>query len=102
MLFRSAFRINAERRLNEAISQAIAFYDDIHHGRKIAFSQIGQGYSDYNNYRWQAGKRSGVVQALRTIKDYKDRADKAEQLETYGIELPTAETLIRRTAARRR
>jgi len=97
-----AYRINAERRLNEAISQAVAFYEDIHAGRKIAFSQIGQGYTDYNNYRWQAGKRSGVVQALRTIKDYKDSAEKAEQLDTYGVELPTSETLIRRTAARRR
>jgi hypothetical protein len=96
-----AYRVNAERRLNEAVAQAIAFYEDIHQGRKIAFSQIGQGYSDYNNYRWQAGKRSGVVQALRAIKDYKDSADKATELETYGIELPTADTLIRRTASRR-
>lgn len=97
-----AYRINAERRLNEAIAQAVAFYEDIHAGRKIAFSKVGQGYADYNNYRWQAGKRSGVVQALRAIKDYKDTADKAEELDTYGVELPTSETLIRRTAINRR
>jgi hypothetical protein len=72
-------------------------YDDLHSGRKVAFSQIGSGYADYNNYRWQAGKRSGVVQALRTIKDERTEAEKIQQLHTYGIELPDVSALIRRT-----
>jgi hypothetical protein len=97
-----AYRINAERRLNLAIEQAISFYDDIHAGRKIAFSGIGSGYSDFHNYRWQAGKKSGAVQALRAIKDYKDAIEKQHQLDTYGVELPTTDTLIRRTASKKK
>lgn len=93
-----AYRVNAEKRLQLAVEQAVAFYDDIHEGRKIAFSQIGSGYADFNNYRWQAGKSSGVVHALKAIKDYKDLSDEEKQLDTYGIELPDTETLIRRAA----
>jgi len=92
-----AHRINAERKLQLATEQISSFYDDIHAGRKIAFSRIGAGYSDYNNYRWQAGKRSGAVQALRTIKEHKSATTLQEQKEKYGIELPDASTLIRRT-----
>lgn len=92
-----AHRINAERKLQLAAEQAVTLYDDIHAGRKVAFSKIGSGYSDFNNYRWQAGKRSGIVQALRSIKELKDTSEKQSQLQTYGVELPDADTLIRRT-----
>jgi hypothetical protein len=92
-----AQRVNAERKLNLAADQAIAVYDDIHTGRKAAFSKVGAGYADYNNFRWQAGKRSGTVQALRTIKDQKKSSESLSQLNTYGVELPDASTLIRRT-----
>jgi hypothetical protein len=92
-----AYRTNAERKLRLAQDQVAALYDDIHHGRKEAFSQTGSGYSDFHNYRWQAGKKSGAVQALRTIKDQRDLQIKSQQKELYGIELPTASTLIRRT-----
>lgn len=95
-----AYRINAERRLKEAIDQAVNFYEDIHAGRKIAFSRTGQGYADFNNYRWQAGKQSGVIQALRKIKEYKEAAQKETELDTYGVELPNARTLVRRAATR--
>jgi hypothetical protein len=91
-----AHRLNAERRLKMATDQASTFFDDIHAGRKIAFSKIGAGYSDFNNYRWQAGKRSGIIQALRTIKDSKTEAEKQQQLQTYGVELPDTDTLLRR------
>lgn len=93
-----AYRINAEKRLEIVVDQAVAFYDEIHAGRKVAFSRIGQGYSDFNNYRWQAGKRSGAVHALKAIKEYKELSDEEKQLDTYGIELPDTETLIRRAA----
>lgn len=92
-----AYRINAERKLELATDQASMFYDDIHAGRKLAFSPVGSGYSDFNNYRWQAGKQSGAIQALRTIKDLKTAAETQSQVETYGLELPDADTLIRRT-----
>jgi hypothetical protein len=92
-----AYRVNAERKLRLAAEQAVAFYDDIHHNRNIAFSTVGSGYADFNNYRWQAGKRSGVIQALRSIKEHKDAIDTEAQKQTYGVELPDAATLVRRT-----
>lgn len=91
-----AYRINAERRLHLAMGEAVDMFDDIHVGRKQSFSPFGAGYNDYGNYRWQAGKRSGVVQALRQIKDYREAADAADEAETYGIELPQADVLTRR------
>jgi len=92
-----AHRRNAETKMQLAAEQAIAHFDDIHGGRKIAFSAVGSGYSDFNNYRWQAGKRSGVIQALKTIKDHKAEQDAGLQKNVYGVELPDASTLIRRT-----
>ena len=92
-----AYRINAERKVKLAMEQAVAFYDDIHENRHIAFSKQGSGYADFNNYRWQAGKQSGVIQALRTIKEHKKNYDAKVQQETYGVDLPDASTLIRRT-----
>jgi hypothetical protein len=92
-----AYKVNAERKLRLAMEQAAALYDDIHANRKIAFSRVGSGYADYNNYRWQAGKRSGAIQALRTIKDNLTRFNSGQQKELYGIELPNTDILIRRT-----
>lgn len=97
-----AYRLNAEKKLEAVVEQASAFYEDIHSGRKIAFSQIGQGYSDFNNYRWQAGKRSGAVQALKAIKEYRDTVKEEKDLDTYGVELPDTQTLIRRAATNKK
>ena len=92
-----AYKINAERKLKLAESQAVAMYDEIHKGRKIAFSETGSGYSDFHNFRWQAGKKSGSVQALRAIKDLKEGMDLETQKELYGTELPSTATLLRRS-----
>ena len=92
-----AHRINAESKLRLATDQASVFYDDIHAGRKTAFAATGSGYSDYNNYRWQAGKRSGAVQALRSIKEHEAELRNKNQVNTYGIELPDTNTLLRRS-----
>lgn len=93
-----ALRINAERALKLAVDQASALYEDIHQGRKLAFSETGQGYLDYNNYRWQAGKESGIVQALGRLKEISDMSARDFSAATYGIELPNVSTLIRRAA----
>lgn len=93
----AAYRINAERKIKMSQDQAAAYFEDIHSGRKKAFSQTGAGYADYNNYRWQAGKRSGAVQALRNIKDQRDSRVEKENKELYGVEMPNASTLIRRS-----
>jgi hypothetical protein len=92
-----AYKVNAERKLRLAMEQAAAFYDNIHASRKIAFSKVGSGYADYNNYRWQAGKRSGAIQALRTMKENLTNFNAGKQKELYGMELPNTDVLIRRT-----
>ena len=38
------------------------------------------------------------MHALKAIKEYKDLTEEEKQLDTYGIELPDTETLIRRAA----
>jgi len=95
-----AARVNAERALKLAISQGVALYNDIHGSRSYAFSESGEGYLDYANYRWQEGKASGVVQALAKLKELEDAAQKDFASATYGIELPDVSTLIRRAATR--
>jgi len=94
-------RRNAEFRLQTSLMQGSMLFEDIHHSRRYAFNQNGYGYADFYNYRWQAGKRSGTVPALRQISEYWS-AYKAKQAdETYGIELPDTQTLIRRAATYR-
>ena len=94
-------RRNAEARLHASLMQASALYDDIHSSRKFAFRPEGEGYADFYNYRWQAGKKYGTVPALRKLSEYWS-AYKAQQAdETYGVELPDTQTLIRRAATYR-
>lgn len=42
-------------------------FDEIHLGRKNAFSSQGEGYGDFYNYQWQAAKRDGIVRAFNEI-----------------------------------
>lgn len=88
-----AQRRNAEIKLEAAAQQGISLYEEIHGNRKQAFGRGGKGYSDFHNYRWQAGKKLGTVNALRTVKDYY-----AKNIPNYGVELPDTSTLIRRAA----
>jgi len=96
-----ASRRNAEVRLESALMQGSALFDDIHHARRYAFSTSGQGYGDFYNYRWQAGKKLGTVPALRQLSDYWTAYKNQQSQENYGMELPTTETLIRRAATYR-
>jgi len=96
-----AARRNAEFRLQQSLTQASMLFEDIHSSRRMAFSQQGAGYSDFYNYRWQAGKKLGTVPALRRLHDYLDTYKKNEAHQTYGIELPDTQTLIRRAATYR-
>ena len=97
-----AARTNAEAALKQAVDQGAALFDDIHQGRKQAFSPEGQGYSDFYNYRWQAGKHAGTIPALRKLKDIKKGAQEMFETETYGVELPNANMLIRRAVINRK
>jgi len=94
-------RRNAEARLTAAHQQAEALFAEIHGNRKIAFSTSGEGYQDFNNYRWQAGKREGVVQSLRKIREYMKSVQKDLNQSKYGVEFPDVSTLIRRAATYR-
>jgi len=96
-----AQRVNAERALHMAVDQGATLFHEIHEGRKVAFSRYGAGYSDFNNYRWQAGKASGAVQAMKTLKDYQDAVRASNEAQTYGLELPDTNTLVRRAATYR-
>lgn len=98
----STARINAEATLKLAVEQGAALFEDIHHGRGAAFSPSGQGYADYANYRWQAGKSSGAVQALKKLKDISTKTRQDFEAQTYGMELPDAKVLIRRAALYKR
>lgn len=92
-----AMRINAEAALAVAVQQGAAMFEDIHSSRSNAFSPSGAGYADFANYRWQAGKQSGVVPALKKMHSMSKEASERFSKETYGIELPDTSTLLRRT-----
>lgn len=92
----SAARRNAENRMTVAGAQGNALYNEIHSNRSLAFAPGGQGYGDFNNYRWQAGKRSGAIQQLRQVR--KQMQDSLQSTNPYGVELPDTATLIRRAA----
>ncbi|WP_188187561.1 hypothetical protein [Nonomuraea sp. SYSU D8015] len=64
---------NARAVMNLAEAQAAALFEDIHTGRRAAFSDQGAGYSDWANFRWQSHKKNGVVNALRAISQLRDR-----------------------------
>jgi hypothetical protein len=91
-----AARLNAENYLAHAVHQGSALFEDIHGSRSNAFSPEGSGYADFNNYRWQAGKKSGVVGALKMLHQVSGEATAKFSKETYGMELPDTSTLLRR------
>lgn len=94
-------RRDAEARLQAALMQGDALFRDIHEGRKLAFRSTGGGYTDFHNYRWQAGKKYGTISALKKMSEYWTAYKAHQQQETYGIELPDIQTLIRRAVTYR-
>ena len=91
-----AHRRNAEEVLHHTLEAASGMYEEIHSNRKWAFAPTGAGYADFHNYRWQAGKRTGAVPALRALHDYHRDAVEQGNAGTYGVEMPTADLLIAR------
>jgi hypothetical protein len=80
------------------VEQAKALFDDIHLSRRNAFSQTGDGYSDFYNYRWQAHKEAGTVQALNNLATMDTEARKAQQTDLYGAPLDDAATALAKAA----
>jgi hypothetical protein len=89
-------RRNAENKMTMAAAQANALYNEIHENRALAFSPQGEGYGDFHNYRWQAGKGLGTISKLKTIRQYMKTS--LQNRDLYGVELPDSNTLIRRAA----
>jgi hypothetical protein len=91
-------QINAHTALNNSLLQANAMYEEIHGNRSLAFSPNGEGYADFNNYRWQAGKRSGALELIKEVQAAAKAHIQADNRSLYGVDLPDASTLIRRAA----
>lgn len=79
---------------------ARTMWREIHEGRRQAFSDTGRGYGDIHNFRWQAAKRSGTVDRLRTIVTDADDFDRAQQERLYGQVLESPSDIITRAALR--
>lgn len=87
---------NVQSQLGLVVDQARAMFDDIHLGRKQAFGAGGQGYGDFHNFRWQAHKRFGTMQALNTLASARREADTEEQTALYGAPIDSAEVALRK------
>lgn len=48
-------------------TEAQNLFDALHLGRKMAFSNQGEGYGDFYNFQWQHAKQAGVINALNEI-----------------------------------
>jgi hypothetical protein len=78
--------------------QIASLYDDIHTGRRAAFSEQGEGYGDFANFRWQAAKKFGTAQGLHAVWAARHSGQSNYETASYGAPIGTAaETL--RTAA---
>jgi hypothetical protein len=93
-----AVRASAEARFNLAVNQAADMFDQIHDARRGAFGDSGDGIADWGNYVWQTGKQHGWLPALRQIKDFREDSRLSNEKQTYGVELPDQDVLLRRAA----
>jgi hypothetical protein len=64
-----AQRQNLSTNLRRVLSEASMLFEGIHSDRGSSFSPMGGGYHGFANYRWQSGKRTGAIQALRQLHD---------------------------------
>jgi len=59
--------VNNRRHKALVRAEAENLFDSLHTGRKMAFSNQGEGYGDFYNFQWQHAKQHGVVNALNEI-----------------------------------
>lgn len=93
----AAWSSNA-RNLQVVADQVSALYDDIHLGRRAAFGEQGEGYGDFNNFRWQAHKKFGTAQALHEIWSARHTGRTDYETDTYGQPLTNAQETLRAAA----
>jgi hypothetical protein len=87
---------DAGARLHLVVGQATALFEDIHTGRRAAFSAQGHGYGDYSNFRWQRSKETGAVQKLHELTQVGSESRKQEETTLYGAPIIPADEAIRR------
>jgi hypothetical protein len=75
---------NAATALHHTTNEALSLFDEIHLGRKNAFMKGGKGFLGFENARWQAGKGSGIIDALRAVKGAHDDAERSSREAIYG------------------
>lgn len=80
------------------VSQAKSLFDSIHLGRKNAFGPGGSGYGDYYNFRWQAHKQAGTVQALSSIAHIDADAREHQDTRLYGGPIKSASEALTESA----
>lgn len=86
--------LNTMHQMSLTVDQAKALFDDIHLGRKNAFSPNGGGYGDWYNFRWQAHKQDGTLAALNALAGAAHDARIQHETETYGAPLDDAHTAL--------
>jgi len=87
--------VNATTNLKHATEAAVNLFEEIHGNRHQAFSAGGKGYYDPTNFIWQYGKKTGVIDALRTIKGSHDAAQREAHKAMYGdATLSTEEAVL--------
>lgn len=59
--------VNNRRHKALVRTEAENLFNALHLGRKMAFSDQGEGYGDFYNFQWQHAKQHGVVNALNEI-----------------------------------
>jgi hypothetical protein len=91
---------NAGAELVRVRQSARALFDEIHLGRRQAFGEQGHGYADWDNFRWQHAKATGVVPALRKLTEDAKAASEAQDTRLYGGPIDAADTIITREMMR--
>ncbi|MFE9834094.1 hypothetical protein ACFYP4_02925 [Streptomyces sp. NPDC005551] len=94
-----SYRVTALNRLASAVQYAVGMMTDIHGNRRKAFTKpLGKGYWDFNNWRWQKAKQTGVVKVLGAIEHAHTKAIEAAEEATYSAQLASADELVIRAA----
>ncbi len=93
---------NAHAELTRVRQSVTSLFDEIHGGRAAAFGEQGQGYGDFANFRWQHAKQTGVVAALKDIRDQARADAKADDHRLYGDSIDGASAILNRDIMRPR
>lgn len=90
--------VSGMQRIAVLVNKAVQLMTDIHGSRHLAFAPGGQGYWDFNNWRWQMAKKNGIVAVLGALEAAHKEADEAAQRDLYSEVLPAADIITTRAA----